>query len=158
MLDLRHLLHDMKLQRKIDDVAATTVNRTDMIMGLVWRCLEPLIAIATAPFPVLSLSLGLLLALKDGMLALHAYNQGDTDAALQHFVGYLSNSLGAVFTDLRPALKSIGPLVRPMRHHAPSRAARGHGADQTTAATDPRARRYAGRTIRRPAVMGAQAT
>ena len=116
VLDLRHLLHDMKLQRKIDDVAATTVNRTDMIIGLVWRCLEPLIAIATAPFPMLSLSLGLLLALKDGMLALHAYNQGDTDAALQHFVGYLSNSLGAVFTDLRPALKSIGPLVRPMRH------------------------------------------
>lgn len=116
VLDLRHLLHDMKLQRKIDDVAATTVNRTDMIMGLVWSCLEPLIAIATAPFPVLSLSLGLLLALKDGMLALHAYNQGDTDAALQHFVGYLSNSLGAVFTDLRPALKSIGPLLRPMRH------------------------------------------
>jgi len=116
VLDLRHLLHDMKLQRKIDDVAATTLNRTDMIMGLIWSCLEPLIAIATAPFPVLSLSLGLLLALKDGMLALHAYNQGDTHAALQHFIGYLSNSLGAVFSDLRPALKSIGPLARPMRH------------------------------------------
>ena len=116
LLDLRHDLYDMKLQRKIDDVAATTVNRTAMIMGLIWSCVESLIAVATAPFPVLSLSLGLLMALKDGMLALHAYNQGDTDAALQHFIGYLVNSLGAVFTDLRPALKSIGPLIKPIRH------------------------------------------
>lgn len=116
LLDLRHDLFDMKLQRKIDDVAATTVNRAAMIMGLIWTCVESLIAVATAPFPVMSLSLGLLLALKDGMLALHAYNQGDTNAALQHFIGYLANSLGAVFTDLRPALKSIGSMIRPMRH------------------------------------------
>lgn len=116
LLDQRHDLFDMKLQRKIDNVAATTVNRTAMIMGLIWTCVESLIAVATAPYPVLSLSLGLLLAFKDGMLALHAYNQGDTQAALQHFIGYLANSLGAVFTDLRPALKSIGPLIKPMRH------------------------------------------
>jgi len=108
--DLRQALYNMKLQRKIDDVYATTVNRTQMITGILWTCVEWGVAIATAPFPLLSLSTGLLLAFKDAMLALHAYHQGDTAAALEHFAGYLLNSAGAVLTDLRPALRSLKPL------------------------------------------------
>ncbi|WP_223547875.1 membrane-targeted effector domain-containing toxin [Pseudomonas sp. A-B-19] len=110
VLDLRRLLYNMKLQRKIDEVTATTTDRTQMITSMLWTCVEFMAAIATAPFPVLSLSVGLLLAFKDGMLALHAYNQGDTSAALEHFAGYLFNSAGALFTDLRPALKSFKPI------------------------------------------------
>ena len=106
--DLRHELYNMVLQRKIDDVAATTVNRTDMIMGIVWTCVELVTAIATIPFPVLSLGLGGLLAFKDAMLAINAYHQGDTGAALQHFIGYMANVGGAAVFDFRPALK--GPL------------------------------------------------
>lgn len=115
--DLRKDLYNMKLQRIIDDVEATTVSRTQMISGILWTCVEWVAAIATAPFPVLSLSVGLLLAFKDGMLALHAYHQGDNAKALEHFMGYLFNSAGAVFTDLRPALGSLKRLghdaVRP---------------------------------------------
>ncbi|RON52793.1 toxin [Pseudomonas frederiksbergensis] len=113
--DLRNALYNMKLQRKIDDVAATTVNRAQMIGGILWTCIEWVTAIATAPFPILSLSAGLLLAFKDAMLALHAYNQGDTSAALDHFAGYLLNSAGALFTDLRPALHSLKPVGRSLR-------------------------------------------
>lgn len=113
--DLHVALYNMKLQRKIDDVVATTVNRTQMITGILWTCVEWVAAIATAPFPVLSLSVGLLLAFKDAMLALHAYNQGDTSAALEHFIGYLLNSAGAVFTDLRPALRALTPVSRSLR-------------------------------------------
>jgi hypothetical protein len=113
--DLRYALYDMKLQRKIDDVNATTVNRTQMITGLLWTCVEWVTAIATAPFPIVSLSAGLLLAFKDAMLALHAYQQGDTSAALEHFAGYLFNSAGALFTDLRPALRSLKPFAKPQR-------------------------------------------
>ena len=111
--DLRQALYNMKLQRKIDDVEGTTVNRLKMITGILWTCVEWVTAIATAPFPVLSLSLGMLLAFKDGMLALHAYQQGDTGAALEHLIGYMLNSAGAAFTDLRPALVSLRQLARP---------------------------------------------
>lgn len=110
IFDLRTALYNMKLQRKIDDVNATTISRSQMISGILWTCVEWVTAIATAPFPVLSLSVGMLLAFKDAMLALHAYNQGDTGAALEHFAGYLFNSAGAVFTDLRPALHSFKSL------------------------------------------------
>ncbi|MFS2198620.1 dermonecrotic toxin domain-containing protein [Pseudomonas sp. Pseusp3] len=113
--DLRYLLYNMKLQRKIDEVTATTTSRTQMITSILWTCVEFVATIATAPFPVLSLSVGLLLAFKDGMLALHAYNQGDTSAALEHFVGYLLNSAGAIFTDLRPALRSLKPIGKSAR-------------------------------------------
>lgn len=115
VLDLRHSLYNMKLQRKIDEVSATTTDRTQMITSMLWTCVEFAAAIATAPFPVLSLSVGLLLAFKDGMLSLHAYNQGDTAAALEHFVGYLFNSAGAIFTDLRPALRSFKPIGKSTR-------------------------------------------
>ncbi|SDU33412.1 membrane-targeted effector domain-containing toxin [Pseudomonas orientalis] len=104
LIDLRSDLYDMVLQRKIDDVTATTVNRTDMIMGILWTCVELVTAIATIPFPALSLGLGSLLAFKDAMLAINAYQQGDTVAALQHYIGYLANLGGAVLFDLRPAL------------------------------------------------------
>ncbi|AZE93239.1 hypothetical protein C4J96_1105 [Pseudomonas orientalis] len=104
LTDLRHDLYDMVLQRKIDDVVATTVNRTDVIMGIVWTCVELVTAIATIPFPALSLGLGGLLAFKDAMLAINAYQQGDMAAALQHYIGYLANLGGAVLFDLRPAL------------------------------------------------------
>jgi len=113
--DMRRALYDMKLQRKIDDVEATTTSRGQMISGILWTCVEWVSAIATAPFPILSLSTGMLLAFKDAMLALHAYNQGDTTAALEHFAGYLFNSAGALFTDLRPALRSLKPTGRPLR-------------------------------------------
>lgn len=113
--DLRQALYNMPLQRKIDDVAATTVSRTQMITDILWTCVEWVAAVATAPFPVLSLSVGLLLAFKDAMLALHAYNQGDTSAAFGHFLGYLFNSAGALFTDLRPALRSLNPVAKPLR-------------------------------------------
>ncbi len=102
--DLRREVYDLKLQRTIDDVHATTVNRTQMISGIAWTCVEWVAAIATAPFPVLSLSIGLALAFKDAMLALHAYHQGDNAQALEHLMGYLLNSAGGLFTDLRPAL------------------------------------------------------
>ena len=113
--DLLHSLYDMKLQRKIDDVHATTTSRAQMIAGLIWTCVEWVTAIATAPFPLLSLSTGLLLAFKDAMLALHAYRQGDNSEALKHLLGYLFNSAGAVLTDLRPALRSLNPVSRPLR-------------------------------------------
>ncbi|CAM3147169.1 hypothetical protein SAMN04490207_2436 [Pseudomonas gessardii] len=124
LLDLRRALYDMKLQRKIDDVEGTTLNRTQMITGILWNCVEWVTAIATAPFPILSLSLGMLLAFKDGMLALNAYQQGDTSAAVEHLIGYVLNSAGAAFTDLRPALVSLRQLARPaLREVAKSAAA-----------------------------------
>ncbi|NUT73679.1 toxin [Pseudomonas sp. C1C7] len=113
--DLRLALYDMKLQRRIDDVYASTTNRTQMITGILWTCVEWVTTIATAPFPILSLSSGLLLAFKDAMLALHAYNQGDASTALEHFAGYLLNSAGALLTDLRPALRALPPIRRSTR-------------------------------------------
>lgn len=118
LLDLRQALYNMKLQRKIDDVEGTTVNRTQMITGILWTCVEWVTAVATAPFPILSLSLGMLLAFKDGMLALHAYSQGDTGAALEHLIGYVLNSAGAAATDLRPALVSLKQLAKPTLRQA----------------------------------------
>lgn len=118
--DLRHALYNMKLQRRIDNVQATTVNRTQMITGILWTCVEWVAAVATAPFPILSLSIGMLLAFKDAMLALHAYNQGDSSAAFEHYLGYLFNSTGALLTDLRPALRSLTPLAKPLRLPAAS--------------------------------------
>lgn len=115
VLDLLKPLYDSKLQRKIDNVQATTGNRLQMIMDLLWSCIEPVVAIATAPFPILSLTAGMLLAFKDAMLALHAYNQGDHAGALKHYLGYLLNTAGAVFTDLRPALKSAVQFSKPAR-------------------------------------------
>lgn len=113
--DLRQGLYNMKLQRKIDDIQATTTSRVEMIYGLAWMCVEWFTAIATAPFPLLSLSTGLLLAFKDAMLALHAYRQGEKNEAFKHFLGYLFNSAGAVLTDLRPALHSLKPFNRASR-------------------------------------------
>lgn len=113
--DLRAALYNMKLQRRIDNVHATTTSRAQMIAGLIWTSVEWLAAIATAPFPLLSLSTGLLLAFKDAMLAMHAYRQGDQGEAFRHFLGYLFNSTGAVLTDLRPALRSLKPVRRPLR-------------------------------------------
>lgn len=126
--DLRQALYDMPLQRKIDDVQGSTVNRNQMISSILWNCVEWVTAIATAPFPSLSLSLGMLLAFKDGMLALHAYQQGDTGAALEHLIGYVLNSVGAAVTDLRPALVSLKQFAKPplrqiARSHAASSAA-----------------------------------
>lgn len=113
--DLRTALYNMKLQRRIDNVHATTTSRAEMIAGLIWTSVEWITAIATAPFPLLSLSTGLLLAFKDAMLALHAYRQGDHGEAFQHLLGYLFNSVGAVLTDLRPALRSLKPVRRTVR-------------------------------------------
>nr|WP_155581916.1 membrane-targeted effector domain-containing toxin [Pseudomonas spelaei] len=113
LLDLRQALYNMKLQRKVDDVEGTTANRSQMIMSIAWTCVEWVTAVATAPFPILSLSLGMLLAFKDGMLALHAYQQGDIGAAVEHLIGYVLNSAGAAFTDLRPALVSLKQLAKP---------------------------------------------
>ena len=121
--DLRTALYDMKLQRRIDDVNATTTSRAEMIASLVWTSVEWIGAIATAPFPLLSLSTGLLLAFKDAMLALHAYRQGDHGEAFQHLLGYLFNSAGAVLTDLRPALRSLKPVRRPLRQSLASASA-----------------------------------
>ena len=119
--DLRREVYDLKLQRRLDDVHATTVNRTAMISGIFWTCVEWVAAVATAPFPLLSLSVGLALAFKDAMLALHAYHQGDNAQALEHFIGYLLNSAGGLFTDLRPALGALHHLVRPAARQAPRR-------------------------------------
>lgn len=113
--DLRSALYNMKLQRRIDNVDATTSSRAEMIAGLIWTTVEWIAAVATAPFPLLSLSTGLLLAFKDAMLALHAYRQGEHGEAFQHLLGYLFNSTGAVLTDLRPALRSLKPVHRPLR-------------------------------------------
>ncbi|TDV51806.1 hypothetical protein EDF87_102317 [Pseudomonas helmanticensis] len=118
--DLRQGLYNMKLQRKIDDVKATTKSRAEMISGLAWMCVEWFTAIATAPFPLLSLSTGLLLAFKDAMLALNAYRHGESSEALKHFLGYLFNSTGALLTDLRPALRSLNPVNRRLRLSAGS--------------------------------------
>ncbi|WP_248731547.1 membrane-targeted effector domain-containing toxin [Pseudomonas sp. MWU13-2517] len=113
LTDLRHEFYNMVLQRRIDDVHATTVNRTQMIMGIVWTCVEWVTAIATIPFPALSLTLGGLLAFKDAMLALNAWHQGDRDGALQHYIGYLANLGGALLFDFRPALKGPFNTLRP---------------------------------------------
>ncbi|KAF2411008.1 C-terminal region of Pasteurella multocida toxin residues 569-1285 [Pseudomonas antarctica] len=121
LADLRHEFYNMVLQRKIDDVVATTVNRTEMIMGILWTCVELVTAIATIPFPVLSLSLGGLLAFKDAMLAIDAFHQGDKGGALNHFLGYMANLGGALLFDVRPAFKgpfnalSIRPLIKAMK-------------------------------------------
>ncbi|OAE13719.1 hypothetical protein AZH11_03825 [Pseudomonas simiae] len=109
LADLRHELYNMVLQRKIDDVVATTVNRVEMITGILWTCVELVTAIATIPFPVLSLSLGGLLAFKDAMLAISAYQQGDKSGALGHFIGYMANLGGALLFDFRAVLKG-GPF------------------------------------------------
>ena len=114
LTDLRHEFYNMNLQRKIDDVHATTVNRLQMITGILWTCVEWLTAVATMPFPLLSLTLGGLLAFKDAMLALNAYHQNDKGSALQHYLGYLANVGGALLFDVRPALKSAFKSLRPM--------------------------------------------
>lgn len=114
LTDLRHEFYNMSLQRKIDDVHATTVNRLQMISNILWTCVEWLTAVATMPFPLLSLTLGGLLAFKDAMLALNAYHQNDKDSALQHYLGYLANVGGALLFDVRPALKSAFKSLRPM--------------------------------------------
>ncbi|MBD8151214.1 membrane-targeted effector domain-containing toxin [Pseudomonas fluorescens] len=116
--DPRHDLYNMVLQRKIDDVVATTVNRTEMIMGILWTCVELVTAIATIPFPVLSLGLGGLLAFKDAMLAISAYQKGDVAGALKHYIGYLANVAGAVLFDFRPALDALPlrPVTRAIKH------------------------------------------
>nr|WP_314563725.1 membrane-targeted effector domain-containing toxin [uncultured Pseudomonas sp.] len=108
LTDLRHDTYNMVLQRKIDDVHATTVDRTQKIMDILWVCVEWVSAVVTIPFPLLSLTLGGLLAFKDAMLALSALNQGDRDAAFKHYLGYLLNIGGAFLFDLRPAL--TGPF------------------------------------------------
>lgn len=110
--DPRNDFYNMVLQRKIDDVIATTVNRAEMIIGVLWTCVELVTAIATIPFPVLSLGLGGLLAFKDAMLAISAYQQGDMGGALKHYIGYLANVGGAVLFDFRPALKTLP--IRPV--------------------------------------------
>ncbi|MGY2373839.1 membrane-targeted effector domain-containing toxin [Pseudomonas sp. SDO524_S393] len=113
LTDLRHEFYNMNLQRKIDDVHATTANRLQMITGILWTCVEWLTAVATMPFPLLSLTLGGLLAFKDAMLALNAYHQNDKDSALQHYLGYLANVGGALLFDVRPALKGVFKSLRP---------------------------------------------
>lgn len=120
LADLRHEFYNMALQRKIDDVNATTGNRTQMITGILWTCVEWLTAVATIPFPPLSLSLGGLLAFKDAMLALNAYQQRDKGMALQHFLGYLLNSGGALLFDYRQVLKGTFNLLSPLRPLIPA--------------------------------------
>lgn len=124
--DLRHEFYNMSLQRKIDDVQGTTVNRTQMITGILWTCIEWVTAVATMPFPLLSLTLGGLLAFKDAMLALNAYYQNDKGGALEHYIGYLANFGGAVLFDVRPALKgalkSLRPVIKPRPQAAQSAA------------------------------------
>ncbi len=120
--DLRHEFYNMRLQRKIDDVHATTVNRTQMITGILWTCIEWVTAVATMPFPVLSLALGGLLAFKDAMLALNAYHQNDKGAALDHYIGYLANFGGGLLFDLRPAFKSTLKALRPTIRTGPQAA------------------------------------
>ena len=112
--DLRHEFYNMSLQRKIDDVTAATVNRTQMITGILWTCIEWVTAVATIPFPLLSLSLGGLLAFKDLMLALSAYHERDMDGALEHYIGFLANFAGSVLFDVRPALKGAFKAFRPV--------------------------------------------
>lgn len=112
--DLRHEFYNMSLQRKIDDVQATTINRTQMITGILWTCIEWVTAVATMPFPLLSLTLGGLLAFKDAMLALNAYHQNDKGSALEHYIGYLANVGGALLFDVRPALKGAFKALRPV--------------------------------------------
>ena len=113
LTDLRHEFYNMSLQRKIDNVHATTVNRTQMITGILWTCIEWVTAVATMPFPILSLTLGGLLAFKDAMLALNAYHQNDRNGALEHFIGYLANIGGALLFDARPLLKRASKAARP---------------------------------------------
>lgn len=117
--DLRFYVYDKPLRHVLDDVRSTTTSRLEMIMELVILIAELTIAIATIPFPVLSLALGTLLVFKDAMLALHAYNRGDTQAALNHYLSALLNAGGAVLTDLRPVLLSASKLAnKPLRHIA----------------------------------------
>ncbi|WP_448650409.1 membrane-targeted effector domain-containing toxin [Pseudomonas fluorescens] len=121
LTDLRHGLYNMVLQRKIDDVMATTVSRNEMITGILWTCVELVTAIATVPFPALSLGLGGLLAFKDAMLAIDAYHQGDKGSALGHFIGYMANAAGALLFDFRQAFKgpfnviSIRPILKALK-------------------------------------------
>ena len=119
LTDLRHEFYNMSLQRKIDDVQATTINRTQMITGILWTCIEWVTAVATMPFPLLSLTLGGLLAFKDAMLALNAYHQNDKGSALEHYIGFLANFGGALLFDARPALKGAFKSLRPVIRSGP---------------------------------------
>lgn len=120
--DLRHEFYNMSLQRKIDDVHATTVNRTQMITGILWTCIEWVTAVATMPFPILSLTLGGLLAFKDAMLALNAYHQNDKHGAVEHYIGFLANFAGGLLFDLRPALKGLQQSLRQIIRTGPQAA------------------------------------
>lgn len=122
LTDLRHEFYNMSLQRKIDDVQASTVNRTQMITGILWTCIEWVTAVATMPFPLLSLTLGGLLAFKDAMLALNAYHQNDKSGAVGHYIGYLANFGGALLFDARPALKGAFKSLRPVMRSGPQAA------------------------------------
>ena len=124
LTDLRHEFHTMSLQRKIDDVQATTVNRTAMISRILWTCVEWVTAVATMPFPLLSLTLGGLLAFKDAMLALNAYHQNDKGGALEHYLGFLANFGGSLLFDARPALKGVFKPLRPVMRAGPQAADR----------------------------------
>lgn len=125
--DLYYEFYNMSLQRKIDDVTGTTVNRLQMITRILWTCIELVTAVATMPFPVLSLALGGLLAFKDTILALTAYYQNDMKAALDHYIGYLANIGGALLFDVRPVLKdalkslqALRPVIKPAPQAAQS--------------------------------------
>ncbi|MGC6372432.1 membrane-targeted effector domain-containing toxin [Pseudomonas sp. K2I15] len=117
--NLRYHFYDKRLRHLLDEVKSTTTGRLDMIMGLVTLIGELTIAVLTAPFPPLSLALGALLVFKDSMLALHAYQRGETGAALGHYIGALLNAGGALLTDLRPVLLSASKVAsKPLRHIA----------------------------------------
>lgn len=117
--DLRYHFYDKALRHVIDDVRRTTTSRLEMIIDIVIVAAELVLAIVTIPYPIASLAVGALLVFKDFMLALHAYNHGDMQAALEHYVSAVLNATGAVLTDLRPVLHASFKLAsKPLRHIA----------------------------------------
>lgn len=103
--------YNNKLQFIIDNVKATTTSRLDAVMNVVWSCvdvLEIVLAVVTIPFAPLSLAVGAAFMLKDSMLALIAYTQGDKEAAFGYYLAALANAAGGLLTDLRPTLRALG--------------------------------------------------
>ncbi|MFO2466411.1 membrane-targeted effector domain-containing toxin [Pseudomonas sp. 15FMM2] len=111
--------YDNKLQFTIDNVKATTTSRLEALMNVVWTCvdaLEIVLAVVTMPFPPLSLAVGAAFMLKDSMLALMAYAQGDKEAAFGHYLAALANAGGGLLTDLKPTLRALGKFSKlPLR-------------------------------------------
>lgn len=118
LTSMRGYCYDLKIELLINEVKDTTLSQGQRNLKLAGFMAELFVSAITAPFPILSLLTGVVLALKDSVIALHHYNRGETSEALSAYIGAVLNLGGAFLTDLRPVLKSIkvgAQVTRPLR-------------------------------------------